>query len=129
MPALDDDDLLAAGQAPGVLQLGHGADGGVAAADLGEEDDLARLGQVGGRDRGLGLGRVELDGDVHVWQDHPRGEGEDGQFLGYFRHFYFFFSGLLGFVSVDYRSAIFPCRRTLKPSWHGRLFRLPHPYP
>ncbi len=83
--ALDDDDLLPAGKAPRVLQLGDGADGGVAAADLGQQHHVAGL-QVGGGDGRPGLGRVELDGDVHVRQNHPGGQGQHRQLLSDFGH-------------------------------------------
>ena len=83
MPALDDDDLLAAGQVAGVLELADGADRRVAPADLRQQHDLPAV-KVGGGDRGLCLGRVELDGDVHVRQDDPRGQGQDRQLLSYF---------------------------------------------
>ncbi len=67
---------LAVGQGEAALHLGHGADAAVATVEAGDEQEATVAGRVGG---GLGLVRLERDGDHHLGEHHARGQGQHRQ--------------------------------------------------
>src|SRR5829696_5931534 len=78
--AAPDHRQLPVGQLAGVLDLGDGADGGVAAVDLGDEQQVA-AGVTGGAGRRTRLGRLQGGGDDHSRQHDPAGQGQEGEGL------------------------------------------------
>ena len=69
---------LAVGQLAGVLDLGHGADPGVAAVDLGDQQQVA-AGVAGGAGRRPRLWRLQGGGHDHARKHDPAGQGQEGQ--------------------------------------------------
>jgi hypothetical protein len=69
---------LPAGQAPDLLEHGHGAHGGVLAVEAGDDQDLA-VDAVRCIDRCLDLRLVEPDGNHHAGQQHRVGERKHRQ--------------------------------------------------
>ena len=77
MQAADDDGArMPRRQLAGVLDVGDGADLGVAAVERGTSSDLA---VAGGVDGGTGLVGLEGEGHDHPGEHDAGGQGQDGQ--------------------------------------------------
>ena len=117
MQPLQDGDLDAVRQLPGILDFGDGSDAGVLAFDpRNEQDQTVALARGG--DGGPGLLALDRDGDDHTGQHHRVVERQQGdEFSFKFRHCFHF---SLVFSSGTTCETLGLCPKRALPNGMGR---------